>query len=343
MSPARRRRPRWARLSDQELLDWPLCELDLSIEGTALEGRIARLYAELDSTDLRFRPRVWLSTDWFTPEGVGGFAVPFYLAHPRLARLERRQMFEVEGVGYEECMKLLRHETGHALDNAYRLHWRKTWREHFGAASEPYRATYFANPASRRHVIHLDNWYSQSHPIEDFAETFAVWLKPRSGWRRHYAEWPAMRKLEYVDELMEEISHEKIRVRSRRKVDAIEQTRFTLREYFRRKRIRYGPDDRSIWDRDLQRLFTDDPERGGDRRAGTFLRTRRRELRRLVARWTGQYQWVVDQALNDMIIRASQLGLRLAYSERETSEGVALVLASHTTLRLRRRHVEYYR
>ena len=26
--------------------------------------------------------------------------------------------------------------------------------------------------------MHLDPWYAQSHPDEDFAETFAVWLTP---------------------------------------------------------------------------------------------------------------------------------------------------------------------
>ena len=42
------------------------------------------------------------------------------------------------------------------------------------------------------YVLHLGHWYAQSHPTEDFAETFAVWLPPRSRWRSQYAGWPAM-------------------------------------------------------------------------------------------------------------------------------------------------------
>ena len=49
---------------------------------------------------------------------------------------------------------------------------------------------------------HLELWYAQSHPAEDFAETFAVWLDPSSKWPSRYKDWPALSKLQYVDELM---------------------------------------------------------------------------------------------------------------------------------------------
>ena len=146
---------------------------------------------------------MWLSEEWFSPDGVPGIAVPFYLAHPRLERLERRMMRNVEGGSAESAMRILRHEAGHAIDTAYRLRRRKRWREVFGPASLPYPDTYKARPGSRRYVQHLGEWYAQSHPCEDFAETFAVWLKPNSSWRRTYAQWPAFHKLEFVDELLD--------------------------------------------------------------------------------------------------------------------------------------------
>ncbi len=68
-----------------------------------------------------FEPHFWLSAEWFSPDGVPGVAIPFYLAHPRLEKLERAQMLEVEGGTPDWCMKILRHEAGHAIDNAYRL------------------------------------------------------------------------------------------------------------------------------------------------------------------------------------------------------------------------------
>jgi len=76
-------------LTDEQLLDMRFCDLSLSIEGTPLEHRVALLYQELEARGLSPKPHIWLSEEWFTPDGVPGFAIPFYLAHPRLSRLER--------------------------------------------------------------------------------------------------------------------------------------------------------------------------------------------------------------------------------------------------------------
>jgi hypothetical protein len=54
--------------------------------------------------------------------------------------------------------------------------------------------------------VHLDDWYAQAHPDEDFAETFAVWLTPDLDWRARYRGWKAIAKLEYVDELMRSLA-----------------------------------------------------------------------------------------------------------------------------------------
>src|SRR6478609_3281895 len=195
----------WNRLSDQELLNLRFCDLPLRLPGTALERRLHRVYGELERRDIKFRPHMWLAEEWFSPDGIPGIAVPFYLAHPRLLRLERRMMSEVEGGNSKWMMRILRHEVGHAIDTAWRLRRRARWREIFGPASLPYPEQYRARPGSRRYVQHLGDWYAQSHPTEDFAETFAVWLKPNSPWRRRYASWPARRKLEYVAQMAAEI------------------------------------------------------------------------------------------------------------------------------------------
>ena len=111
---------------------------------------------------------MWLSEEWFSPDGVPGIAVPFYLAHPRLERLERRIMREAEGGNARLLMRILRHEAGHALDNAYRLRRRRRWRDVFGPASLPYPARYRARAGSRRYVHHLGEWYAQAHPDRGF-------------------------------------------------------------------------------------------------------------------------------------------------------------------------------
>src|SRR6266853_6185184 len=209
------------RMTDEHLLDMRLCDLSLSIEGTPLARRAAQLFEELEARGLNFKPHIWLSEEWFTPDGVPGFAIPFYLAHPRLTKLERKQMLEVEGGTDVECMRILRHEAGHAIDNAFRLHFKRRWIRTFGSFAAAYPKHYKPKPNSRRFVLNLDRWYAQAHPAEDFAETFAVWLQPRSNWRRRYRGWPALRKLEFVDELLQEIAGSRPRNLVRRKIETL--------------------------------------------------------------------------------------------------------------------------
>lgn len=252
--------PEWVNWTDDQLLDLRMCDLDLAIEGTELEKRIAELYAELESRGLAFRPHFWLSDDWFTPDDIPGIALPFYLAHPRLTQLEMRQMLEVEGGAPEECMRILRHETGHAIENAYLLRRRKRRQLVFGKSSKPYPDYYTPKPYSKNYVLHLDMWYAQSHPDEDFAETFAVWLNPQSLWRQRYAQWPALKKLEYVDELMRDLAGKPPLVNSKRRVGPLPSLRKTLRLHYEKKRKRYGLDYPDFYDRDLRRLFSDAAE-----------------------------------------------------------------------------------
>ena len=339
----RRAQPWWVDLPTDDLLSVRLCDLELEIEGSPLEPRIIRLEDDLARAGLRFRPKIWLSTDWFSPEGVAGFALPFFLAHPKLARLERQHMLQVEGGNHRWCLQLLRHETGHAIDSAYRLRRRRRWREKFGRAGRPYRASYVPNPDSRRFVHHLPDFYAQSHPCEDFAETFAVWVGPGARWRSLYAGWPALRKLEYVDELMSEIAERVPAARSRERTDSLSTLRMTLRDYYLRKEEHYGREDLTVYDHELGRLFSDDAAHRRRKSAAAFLRERRNELVRVVARWTGQHRYTVDEVLRGMILRARDRRLRLAASERETAEGAAVVAALHAAEIERMRHREYFR
>jgi len=325
-----RRQPDWAQLPDEELLQVRMCDLGLHIEGTALQERIARLNEELDYRGLRFRPHFWLSEEWFSPDGIPGIAIPFYLAHPRLARLERKLMYEVEGGSETWCMRILRHETGHTFDTAYRLSRRKTYREIFGRPSSPYPDTYQPKPYSKSFVLHLDLWYAQSHPTEDFAETFAVWLRPRSPWRTHYREWPALKKLEFLDELMHEIRDTRPVVSSREHVEPLRTLRKTLGEHYREKRERYQVDYPSVYDRELRRLFSDRPEYARRASAARFLRRHGDELCAVVANWTGQYRYTIHQVLDEMIDRCRELNLRMNRPETEARRDALAMLTVQT-------------
>jgi hypothetical protein len=307
-----------------------MCDLGLRIKDTVLEERIAQLRDELSKRDISFRPHFWISDEWFTPDGVPGSAIPFYLAHPRLVRLEEKQMLEAEGGTPEWCMRLLRHEVGHAVCNAYRLNRKRKWQQTFGSSSQPYPDNYEPRPYSKRYVLHLDYWYAQSHPTEDFAETFAVWLTPGSKWPKRYEGWPALEKLKYVDQLMTEISAMDPPVTSRARVNPVHTIRMTLREHYEDKRARYGTEYPEFYDKDLRRLFSDAQEHPDCEPAARFLRRIGPELRRLVARWTGQYQYTIDQVLQEMIDRCRELRLRLHRPPEQVKLDAAVLLSVQT-------------
>ncbi len=288
------------------------------------------LYAELAQRGIGFRPHVWLSHDWFSPDGIPGIAIPFYLVHPRLMRLERRMMLEVEGGSREEAIRILRHECGHAVQHAYQLQRRRTWQRLFGRSSTPYPESYRPNPASRRFVQHLRLYYAQAHPDEDFAETFAVWMQPRATWRRRYARWPALKKLDYVDELMAGLKDQRPRVRSRARLDPVARLSTTLGDYYAEKQELYAVNYPDIYDRDLRRIFSDEPRHRGREGAARFLRRHRTVIRRMVARWTGEYEFTLDQVLRDMIGRCGELKLRAAGPERRLLLDFAGMLAVKT-------------
>jgi hypothetical protein len=326
----RRSRLSWEALPDRELMDIPIRDLGVRIEGTWLEEGLCDLHADLDRRGLRFKPHAWLSSEWFVPDTVPGIAIPFYLAHPRLMKLERRYMLEVEGDTRQELMKILRHECGHALDNAFGLQRDPEREILFGDASRPYPEHYRPNPASRRFVQHLRLYYAQSHPTEDFAETFAVVLGSRSGgWRRRYATWPALRKLEYVDALLDRLRGRGPRNRSRAKNEPLRTLSMTLRQYYADKRERYLTSYPDIYDADLRRLFSDDPDSKREL-ASSFLRRNRKEIRALVANWTGEYQFTLNQVLNDMIGRSRELKLRTNASEARLRMEFAILLTVKT-------------
>lgn len=337
------RRRAWVSYHDEQLLDMRLCDLGLRLDRSPLQPNIDQLYDELEQRGLRHKPHVWYSSEWFSPDGVPGIAAPFYLAHPRLMRLEYRQMLEVEGGTKQQCMRILRHEAGHAIDTAYRLHRRKRWREIFGRYGKPYPDSYRPKPASKSYVLHLEAWYAQAHPAEDFAETFAVWLAPRSGWRKRYQEWGrALRKLEYVDELMHEIAGRPAPVRSRSQIYALRDLKTTLRQHYRKKRKHYAVEawDESF-DRDLRRLFSADRRDSDSPSAARYLRDLRREIRQTVSEWTGAHIYTVDQVLQEMIDRARQLKLWLALPKHRAKTEAVMLLTVHTmhTMHVTRREI----
>src|SRR5687767_1366624 len=187
------------------LLGERISRLGLKLEGSPMERHVADLYRELEAKGLkRFRPLTYFTDEWGCPSEEPIIGIPFYLADAKLARLEK-QFDDLEDV--REIRMYLRHEAGHAFNYAYKLFETPEWRERFGPFNRPYRDRYRPVPFHRGFVRHMEGWYAQKHPDEDFAETFAVWLTPHSKWRKKYQGWGAMKKLKYMDRVARQVGN----------------------------------------------------------------------------------------------------------------------------------------
>ena len=299
------------------LLSRRISELGLSIRGTLVEELVDRLYRELEARGLAFRPPVYLSDQWGCPDGTPLIGVPFYLADPRLTKLEEEMAVDVEGE--RDAMRYLRHEAGHAFNYAYRLYERADWHTLFGPYSRPYRERYRADPFSRQHVRHILVWYAQKHPDEDFAETFAVWLTPDLDWRREYAGWAALAKLEYVDRVMAEVGSTIPIVPGPTDEDLpVEAMHYTVEEHYRSAEERLPIEDERHFDGDLRTVFATPADAPEGERASAFLRHHRREIVRRISYWTGESATIVRGFIDFLAMRAEALDLRVAGLEAAT-------------------------
>ena len=323
------------------LLSQRISELGLSIRGTLVEQLVERLYRELDQRGLAFRPPVYLSDQWGCPDGTPLIGVPFYLADPRLTKLEEEMAVDVEGE--LDAMRYLRHEAGHAFNYAYRLYERADWHALFGPYSRPYRERYKADPFSRQYVRHILGWYAQKHPDEDFAETFAVWLTPDVDWRSEYAGWPALVKLEYVDAVMREVGSTIPIVPAPTDDDLpVEAMNYTVEEHYRSAEEALPIEDERHFDGDLRTIFASAAVAPQGERAADFLRRHRREIVRRIAYWTGESVTILRAFIDFLAARAERLDLRVSGLEAATlieltSFGTAVMMNYRYTSALGRR------
>ncbi len=318
-------------MTDAEILKLRFKELRLSIEGTAVEDRINQLYSELEVKGLIFRPKIYLGDEWFSPEGMNAISVPFYLANTRLRNLEKSLMLEVEGGDPDWFMKLLRHEAGHCFDHCYRFSKRKKWHSIFGSPSLDYQPeTYRPQPYSKGYVKHLDHWYAQAHPDEDFAETFAVWLDSSRDWKKDYAKWPlALLKLEYIERLAIESQKLKIVAEEGRVPSAVSGLSTTLDRFYQKRRRENADSYPDFYDNDLRQIFNGESSLSKrEFSAGRFMNRHRKAIVLTVVWATNERKYTIDSLVKRLIQRCDALELRLGKTELQSTMEVASFLTS---------------
>lgn len=317
----------WTSLSDDQLQEKKISQLGLKLDGTKLQPLIQQLYDELSQKGLVFHPSCHVGDEWFVPVGIPAIFIPFFLVHDRLQQLERKIMLEVEGETPEWFMKLIRHETAHAYAYAYPIVRKRKWQQTFGKSSSDETPSFYRpRPYSRSFVVHLDDWYAQSHPDEDFAETFAVWLTPGLDWRSRYKGWKALQKLEYVDELMRSFAGKPPAPMPEYCVADCDCLNVKLKTYYAQKRKVYEDSFPDFYDNDLRQLFAADADVGGRIKASVYLRRHQRELENAVCQWTNEKKYRVNKLLARLIARCDQLGLHIkAYDPKQNLQVSAYI------------------
>ncbi len=315
-------------LSKEELLNLRICDLPLKIEGTWLQECIKELYKELEGRGIKFKPIFYLADEWFTPDREPIVGIPFFLAHPVLMKLEKEIMYEVEGGNKDWCMKLLRHETGHAINYAYKLYRRRKWQKIFGAFTKEYPSVYRFKPYSRSFVRHLEDYYAQYHPDEDFSETFAVWITLGSQWRQYYKGWKASIKLLYVEELMEEIRDKEPLVKRGKKYWHLPSLRITLKNYYKKKRRIYIHDFPGFYDESLKKIFLPQGQVLFTISAGEFIKKYKKDILNLIAYWTDEKKYIILWLLDMIIKRCKKLSLVVDNSEEKTLAELLIYLTT---------------
>jgi hypothetical protein len=296
--------------TEPDLWDQRVDGLGLRFEGSPLEPLIERMYQELASAGVDLRPPCFVANEWGCPDGLPLIGVPFYLVDPRLYPYEDEHADDLEDA--ERILQGLRHEAGHALNYAYRLHEHPEFPGVFGRYDQPYHDDYQPRPFSQRSIRHLPGWYAQKHPDEDFAETFALWLTPGSGWRQKYAGHPALAKLELVDRMMKEVGHKAPVVDPATVAPDPSELAFTVGEFYANRKLADSPPIHEIGaklDDDLRDIFTAD---GLGTDAASLLWDRRKTIMRTVSGFTGSRLYVVKAVIDTLVTRLRTLGLRAA-------------------------------
>ncbi len=312
----------------QKFLTTRICDLDLDVE-ESLGPLLKRLRKELRNYRILLWPDFYFGNEWGCVNKTISISIPFYYAKNELRELEGEVLKD------EEIIKTLRHEVGHAINYAYKLWQRKDWESTFGNFNKKYREGYLyrVNPWSKSYVRHLhylgDPHYAQKHPDEDWAETFAIWLAPRSNWKEKYRTWPnALEKLNYVDQVMKEIAgKEPINLKRKREGEytTIEDT---VSQW-------YGLDgemlDQELQEylKDMNELFT--PSKDHPRRllpAWKLIRRYARILSDRVSLWiSGSNQHSIRKTLRrwEAICRSESLGYLPEEEERKLIELTTLL------------------
>ena len=316
-----------------EVLTTPLDRLDLPLEKSPiLYPALQTVKADMDRTRIRkIKPFFYLSTGYGTIEGTTNICLGFFDYDDRLRSLNKE--FRGWAYSHEDVIATIRHEVGHAFAYAYKLYRLPEFRKVFNVRGNYFR-TYpmtdqyirYVNPWSRDYVNPSGDHYAQKHPDDDFAETFMVWLTPRLNWRRKWKNYPgALRKLEYVDEVVEAYRNQEPLIDNvPYEYEGLADFKMTLAQFLKGRPTYYRKHATGFVDPDLKYIFRARPKlRNGQKidrgylHADNFLHRNQRIIANRVSQWVGVDAVVANDLIFKCRQRAHALDLWLKKEETE--------------------------
>ena len=321
-------------MSVDTALNQKLSELDLRFDNSWLSPLMSQLEFETRSSGFKyFHPKIYIGDEWFSPEGVPAIAVPFYLFNNKLSEIEKKQMDFVEGGTETSAMKLLRHEFGHAFDHAYKISKRKDFERTFGSPNSKYTHEERGKKYSTRFVKNLSSTYAQTHPTEDFAETFAVYISLKGNWYPSYAPYPTIKKkMEYLDYLSKNLKPTP-RVRPPIKEPSFYNIKFlnqTLRSHYARRIRSQGRYHPKFYDKDLKEIFPREMTSSNAPISATnYLLSNKSIIVRKTMEKGGFRSYQTMKIFHQFVSRTKKLHLGLQRKNSNPSSQVINLLVSH--------------
>ncbi|MDD0851865.1 putative zinc-binding metallopeptidase [Halobacteriovorax sp. GB3] len=290
---------------------------------------VMQVQKELRERGILFEIKTYIGDDWYCLDHQIAISIPFYLYDRSLFRYIKKYTCAAEGGSQKEVLKILRHEVGHALENAFLLKENSKRVLAFGDSSKKYPRRYFAKASRYDYVHHLGGGYAQSHPDEDFAETFAIWLSSTKTTRKKYKSKAKM-KLETMDTLMEEIKGKRAQRTRAIQTDSAKKDRRTIEHYIREKVFERGSSLRTVMGRAAKELFSRS-QTTQNTQALHFLKSERKKIALRVEKRSG-IPIIYSEALMKRFEEISTVwNLELRTSKRETSKLMENYLLSNAT------------
>lgn len=286
-----------------EILMTPIHLLEIQLQGSKIDRLIRQVRKELKSNHLVFNPSFYLSDEFGCVKETINVGIPFYMVDSELEELNRIVGSEKYKVLEDHQIKaLLRHECGHAFFYAYEIEKNKTANrlfESFDSKPIPLKRT---DPKSPDYVDYLGLWgaasvgYSQTHPEEDFSDTFGAWLDPSEN--KYSFHGKALKKLEFMEKLTHKYAGKKPHPASEDFHRPQHSIKETVESFFQR---RFGPFDLEAFkqkatgfiDHHLTRAFLAHPSHLKTViYASQFLKNHKKQIIRETRKWVRNPSWL---------------------------------------------------